>query len=705
MYPDSVAIVGASGDPTKRGYRAIQCLQQDGYAGRIYPVNPRASEILGVQCYRDIESLPETPPLALLCTAAATIPEQLARCGRKGVKGAVVLANGFAEVGPEGTRLEREARAAAAATGIRIVGPNTSGVFNTHARCNLVGFPRLRRGGIGLISQSGNVAVSLVAEAEAHDHLGFSSYVGVGNQADLRFDEYLRFLGDDENTRVAVVYAEGFKDGGRMLEAIRDVARRKPVVIFKAGRTPEGRRAALSHTGALAGDYGLSRDVLVQAGAVVVPYSDQILSIADALARLPAPAGRRIAVLADGGGHATIAADALAELGVPLAVLDAGTRDRLAALLPPSAALGNPIDVAGGTDASPGVLADCAEALLADDGVDALLVVGMFGGYHLRFADALKAAETDTAARLARLLSARGKPIVLHSAYGDHDSEPLDGLRACGIPVLRSLELAAHCTAALVRHGEVRRRPAHAPAARTAPSDAAATIVANVRADGRCNLLEPEARQMLAAWGVPISRGLWVRPDEALTPIAAGLGEGPFAMKLVSRDILHKSEAGGVMLDLDDAGALEAARRTILESARAHRPEAKLDGVLVVPMAPRGVELIIGVVRDPQYGPVLMFGMGGTMVEVINAVEFRSIPLAPADAASMLDSTRVMPFLDGFRGAPAVDRAALIDLILRISAASLAHPEIAEIDLNPVVGYARGYRILDARIVLHPRET
>jgi len=463
FYPRSIAIVGASRDPTKRGFRSIQKLIEDGFAGEIYPVNPKESEILGRAAYPTLAAIPGPVDLALVCTPAKTLPEVIAQCGTKGVKGAVVLAGGFAEAGPEGRALQERMVTEARRYGVRIVGPNTSGIFNTHARSNIVGFSHLKAGGIALLSQSGNMALSLVTEAQANGQVGLSTYIGIGNESDVRFHEYLEFLRDDENTNVVIAYVEGMKDGQRFVETLRRVAREKPVVIYKSGRTTAGRSSAQSHTGALAGDYAVSEGVLRQAGAILARKSDEILSLAEALSLLPPMASQRVAVLADGGGHATIAADALTEQGMQLATLTEASREALKTLLPPSATINNPVDVAGGTDSNPAVFADCARILLSDPNVDALLVTGLFGGYGVRFAHSLTEIEIETSKRIAALREELGKPILVHSLYGslyaDLRPKPLALIRELGIPVYDSLELAVRCIQALAEFGEARRRP------------------------------------------------------------------------------------------------------------------------------------------------------------------------------------------------------------------------------------------------------
>ncbi|MCB1861583.1 MAG: CoA-binding protein, partial [Gammaproteobacteria bacterium] len=567
LNPNSVAIIGASKDPTKRGFRAIQTLLQEKFAGAIFPINPKESEILGLPCHPDLASVPQEIDLALICTPARTLPAMVKACGEKGVKGAVVLAGGFSEAGEEGTRLEQEMVAAARQFGVRLVGPNTSGMFNTHKACNLVGFSNLEAGGIGILSQSGNMALSLVTEGQINGHMGFSTYIGVGNEADLQFSEYLDYFGDDEQTKVVIAYVEGLKNGHAFLESARRVCRIKPVVLYKSGRTEVGQSAAKSHTGALAGSYGVARGALQQAGVTVVSQSDQILSVAEALALLPPPPSKRIAILADGGGHATIAADALTEQGMTLPRLSQQTRERLAAILPPAAALANPVDVAGGTDANPEVFADCAEAILADPSVDALLIVGLFGGYAIRFSETLGPIESHTASRLGGMIERFGKPIMLQSLYAPMRTESLVTLRAAGVPVHESVERAVRCLVSLAEYGAARARiAAEQPAAAPAANTTASTVVSAARSEGRNSLLEHEAQALLKSYAITLPPSVLVSSPAELGQARDQLGEVPLAMKVVSRDILHKSDAGAVKLNIVGESEMSQAYAAIVKS-------------------------------------------------------------------------------------------------------------------------------------------
>jgi acetyltransferase len=704
LSPASIAIVGASRDPHKRGFRSIQKLLEDGYAGTILPVNPKETEILGLTCYPDLSACPVAADLALICTPAKTVPQVLAQCGRVGIKGAVVLAGGFGETGAAGRQMESELVNAAKSANVRVIGPNTSGIFNTHCACNLVGFPDLKPGHIGLLSQSGNMALALVTEAQAGGQVGLSTYVGVGNESDLQFHEYLDYFEQDPHTRVVIAYIEGLRNGRAFLSALDRVGRQKPVVVYKSGRSNAGKRSALSHTGALAGDFAVSAGVLAQAGAILVRRSDDILPVAETLSLLVPPRSRRVAVLADGGGHATITTDNLVEQGLELAHLEQKTHDALAAILPASASLANPVDVAGGTDADPAVFAACARILLEDANVDSLLITGLYGGYAQRFSETLRDVEIATSHAVADLCASLGKPVLVHSLYacltGPARPAALDVLRQKGIPVLGSVERTVRCLAALADFGEVRARPLQR-AASAAPLPAIQALIGGVRADGRTLVLEHEGRAMLSAVGIAMPPVyLAGTGDQALAAFHALAS--PVAMKVVSPDVVHKTEAGGVRLGIRDDASVERAFGAILSSARQKVPGADIRGVLVTPMvdAPGGMEVVVGVVRDPSYGPVLMFGLGGILVEVLHDVVFRALPITEQDAYSMMDGIQSHAVLKGVRGSAAVDRGALARLMLGVSRLCTAHPEIAELDLNPVLAAPGGIHVLDVRIVL-----
>ena len=697
----SVAVVGASRVETKRGYQAIRTLREEGYEGEIYPVNPKEERLLGLTCYPSVSVIPDPVDLALITTPARTVPAILADCGEKGVAGAVLIAGGFGETGEPGLELQQQVVEVARQHGIRLIGPNTSGMMNVHSHLNLVGLKDVPAGDIALISQSGNMALSLITEASVKTRKGFSYYVGVGNEADLLFHEYLEFFRDDERTRAILMYVEGMKDGRAFLQSAYSTTRVKPVILLKSGRSETGRSSAGSHTGALAGMSEVSRSALERAGIVVIKSSDELMPVTEALSSLPPIRNNNVAILADGGGHATIAADVLTDLGVTVKPLSNKTRARLEEVLPEAASVVNPVDVAGGTDANPALFADCARILLEDHQVGGLLLVGLFGGYGIRFAEELAVGEEDAAHQMGKMVRQYEKPIVVHSLYKFARPHAIDLLRHYTIPVNDSLEVACKCIGALSWYGKYLRsyeaRTNFVLRWRAKAAERCDEIIAEARAEGRSALLEHEARELLAAHGVPV--GAATLATTAAQAVEASAGQ-EVAMKIVSPQILHKSDAGGVRLGVSGERNVRTAFREIVDSAGAYDPDADIRGVLVSPMAEPGLEVIVGTKFDEQFGPVILFGIGGVLVEVLEDVAFRVLPISPRSARKMIDDIRSVKLLDGFRGQPSADRKAIQRLLLAISEVVEAYPAIRSMDLNPVIVHEDGLTVVDARILL-----
>lgn len=699
FYPRTVAIIGASADSTKRGYRAITALTSAGYTGEIIPINPKESSILGFKCYPTLADVPRAIDLAVVCTAAKTVPGIIDKCGQKGVKGAVLLAGGFSEASEAGRLIEDEAVAMARRHGVRLVGPNTNGIFSARVGCNTIGGYDMPRGPIAILSNSANVMGSVINEAQFYGQTGFSTTLSVGNQADIQFHEYLECFGDDPDTKAIISYVEGFKSGPAYLKVAREVSKVKPIVMYAVGRTAEGKRAAKSHSGSLAGDYAVTRGLLRQAGVAVVTQSDHLLPVAEALSLFPPMRGRRVAVLSEGGGPITIACEALAERGMQLAELSAETQARIHAIVPNASAIANPVDAGGGTEPRVEYYGLISLAILEDPNIDALLLVGFFGGYAPRFGASVAAAENQVCVDLAAMMRQHGKPVMVQSRAALFKTEALDILRKNGVPFQRHIEVAVQCLACAADYHAARKRLLESgPPAAAAQSPEAAAIIKAPGRDKR-DLLEPEALALLAAHGIAtLPHVVMTGADDAARAVTS-LGQGPFAVKVVSQDVLHKSDAGGVALNVSGADGLKKAYLDIRRNVCAAHPHANITGMLVTPMAARGTEVIIGVTHDAQYGPVILFGLGGVFVEVIRDVAFRALPLTPADAREMITELRYQAMLDGARGMPPVDRRKLAQLLLAVSELAGAHPEIVEIDLNPVIAHDQGYAIVDARMV------
>ncbi|RLM88671.1 hypothetical protein D3D02_11160 [Halobellus sp. Atlit-38R] len=699
MNPRAVAIVGASTDETKRGYQAIEMLQEGGYEGEIYPVNPTADEIRGLEVYKTVSEIPGSVDLALIVTPARIVPEVLEDCAETDLAGAVVVAVGFGESGEAGEELEREIVSLANEQGIRLIGPNTSGMINVHQDLNLVGTDIVPEGGLALLCQSGNMAISLFTEAATRNKVGYSHYVGVGNEADLKFHEYLPYLDSDPETDAVVCYIEGMSDGRAFLQAAREVTPEMPIITLKSGRSDAGKRSASSHTGSLAGDSAVADAVFEQAGVVSVRRSDELLAVSNSLASLPAPSGSNIGILADGGGHATLAADALTERGLAVPQLSAETQDELQEVLPDAASVVNPVDVAGGTDDDQRVFYQCAEAIISDPNVDAVLLSGLFGGYGVRFAERYTAVESRVAEDLVNLVEASNTPVLVQSAYEGFDTKPHEILREGGIPVVESIDAAAASLDALATYGN--HRAAHDIKSDLALPDKLRGPTRNLASTAidTTQLSEVTAKQALFSHSLPVTPFEVARtPSAAVT--AANQFDGPVAMKIISPDIVHKSDAGGVALDVAGDGPVQSTFREIVDAATAYSPDATVEGVLVSPMRDAGVELIVGIVRDKQFGPVLMVGLGGIFVEILEDVTFRALPVTEYDARQMLNDIDAQALLDGARGKPPADRDAIVEFLCDVSNFVIDHPDVVSLDLNPVFAGPDGVEIVDAALTV-----
>ena len=717
--PRSIAVVGASSNPTKRGHQILRALGDSGYQGRVYAVSPRGGRLLGHAVHASVEELPESVDLAVICTPAATVPDLVRACGERGVAGAVVLAVGFGESGAAGAELEARLRRSARDGGVRVIGPNTSGLLNLPMGVNLIGARGVRPGGIALLVQSGNIALDLMTQVTEGSRLGISICCGLGNEADVGFGEVLAFLGDHADTEVIIAHIEGCKDPRSLLRAAASVTRRKPVVVIKSGRTAAGAHAALSHTGAIAGPYDRLRAGFAQAGVVEVRRTDELLPVAAALASQSCgPPGTGVAILSDGGGQSTLAVDTLHEWGVPLATLSPETSAALRSCLGPAAAVRTPVDVAGAADADPGVFARALDFIAADPSVGAVLVVGLFGGYGIRFSKALADVEAEAARSMAALMRERDKGLVVHSQYASHSSGALDAFREAHVPVIGSLEVACRAVAELRRRGErlvARRRiesgtpgtVADPDRPRGAGGESCAKphpVIRAVRNEDRITLTETESRELLAASGLGFERLDVAHSADEAAAAAERIG-GPVAVKLLSRHITHKSDANGVFLDVTGGDQARAAFERIAANARAHARSHALPhdecSATVSPMFASPVaELLVGAYRDLQLGPVLTVGAGGIWVEVLRDVAHRVLPVGAGEIEAALDELKVKALLTGARGRQAVRLDPIVDAAGAVADCVMRWPDIAEVEVNPLFVYPERVVPVDARVVL-----
>ena len=692
--PSGVAIVGASRDQNKLGFGVVKNLHDCGYQGGIYPVNPRGGEILGYICYPSVLDVPDPVELAVLIVPVAATPGVMEACGKRGIRAAIVVSGGFRESGPEGARIEAEVASVARRYGMRLMGPNCIGVIDTTTPLDTSFVAMPQPGNIGFFSQSGAICGGLINWTRGR-RIGFSRFVSLGNQADVNETDILEFLADDTHTRVLAAYLEGVSDGVRFTAAARRVSASKPIVVLKVGGTSDGTRAVSSHTGALAGSEQAYQAAFGQAGIIRAGTVEELLDWCHALSCQPLPTGDGMAVLTNAGGPGVLAVDALQRAGLHLASLEASTLGALQTRFPPECALHNPVDLLAAADAAG--YADALGLLLADKNVSGVVVLHV---PHV-LVDAPRVLEA-----IGRTAQAQAKPVVA-SLFGDYAGTPeLETLFRHSVPHFPSPERASSALGALRRYGRWRQQPAAASEdVLTVDREAAAAVINEVRLAGRLSLTESEARSLLAAYGIPVLPSEMAATADEAVAAAERIGF-PVVLKIASPDILHKTDAGGVALNLTDAWEVRRAFRGITSKARKAFPGAAIWGVQVQRMVLGGQETIVGATRDPQFGHLLMFGLGGIFVEVLGDVSFRVAPVSRTDATEMMQETRAFRLLQGVRGQPAADTDAIASCLLRVSRLVTDFPEIEELDINPLTvrSAEEGAMVLDARVILRATE-
>lgn len=698
LNPQSVAVIGASTRLHTVGGRRWRSLVEAGFPGPLYPIHPTAGEILGRKAYRSIHDVPGPVDLAVILVRPSLVPEIFQDCAALKIPAVVVITAGFGETGLEGKRIEQNLVRIVREGGGRMIGPNCAGLFSASGRVNVLGW-RPPPGPIALISQSGNMALTF-AQFAREKGLGFSQLITVGNAADLRIPECLEFLLTDDETKVILIYLEGFQpmEGRELYQLVRSRGSRKPIIVFKPGQTETGRRAALSHTGVLAGEDRVIGAALRQCGVLRVAESEEAWDAALALATLPPLRVDTVAIISDGGGHATIVADTADRIGLRVPALSEATQQALAKILPARSAVTNPVDFAGLAEEEPEVVPRALEVCLADPQLGGAIVAGHFGGYFKIATEELGQRERTAAREFVEVVRRHTKPVIVHTIYGRERLPALEDLREAAIPVYGSLEASARAMASLWHWTRISQSHSTPLAGRSRPDPARVAVVLERASHGPPRLLlEPEARELLGLYGVPVQPFCVTDTSEETVKAASDFG-GPVVLKLVASGIVHKSEIGGVLVNVSGSEAARAGHRTLLERAR--RIQAENPRVLVTPMITGGIEIVIGAFRDPQFGPVVMFGLGGIVVEALNDVAFRLAPVGETDAREMIGEIRGKRLLEGLRGRPPADLGAAVDLLIRVSELVVDRPEVAELDLNPVFLLPRGAAIVDVRFVL-----
>lgn len=688
----SVAVVGASRDTTKAGHHVFKLLLDEGYTGKLYPVHPTEKEVLGRPCFPSLTDIPEPVELIIIAVSAAAAIKVMEDAAKRGdVKGAIVLSAGFAETAtPEGVEAQRRLLAAAKSAGIRVFGPNCIGVINPAIKLSTGFAPgvKLIPGNVGYITQSGAFGGALLMFAGEHPQpLGFAKFGHVGNMCDVSNIELLEYFGNDPGIDVIAMYLEGVRDGREFMRVAAQVSERKPIIAIKVGRSELGARAALSHTGSIAGSDKVYDAALKQAGVVRVDTVEDLTDGIKALSVFKPVRDNRVCILTEAGGAGIVTTDAISQSSsLRLAPMRDETRLALEAALPPMAMVCKPNGYVDMTAAvSPAQQADALRLVLADPNVDMCILIGL----PPIFRNALEVAQA-----VVPVAKEFAKPVAVCFMRGAPMEEARKYFEENGVATFDTPERAVSALESLARASL--RKPQVLP---EASPNGGHPLLSAARANGR-NLLEPEALALLGDSGVPVLPSRLVHSREEAAAVVREWG-CPIVLKVVSPQVIHKSDVGGVRVNLRAPEAAAEAYDAIVESVKAHVPEAELRGVLALPMAEEGVEVIVGVVQDPQFGPTVMFGLGGTLVEVFKDVSFRVAPFDRATALEMIRETRVWTLLQGVRGEKPKDVEALADLLVRVAELAVTYPEIREIDLNPVRAYERGVKVLDARVMLN----
>jgi len=698
LEPRSIAVVGASQRLGSFGHYLYTNLRNSGFRGVLYPVNPNHHHIETVPTVADLAHLPEPVDLAILLVPAPLVA-QVARQGVEAgtVRSLMVLSGGFRESGPQGAKYEDELQHIAQAAGVPLVGPNCVGITNTDPAVRMHGMfadrPMPQHGRVAFVSQSGALCLAILDAARSRG-IGFSKFISIGNKADVNELDMLNYLASDPETGVILMYIEELSFGRRFIEVAREITvqRRKPIFALKSGRSPQGARAARSHTGSLAGSDAAYDAILGQSGIHRVETIDELFDYATGFEQQPLLAGPRIAVVTNSGGPGIIATDALFSSGLQMAEFSDETRAQLREFLPPHATISNPCDLTG--DATEELFQKTLQAVLDDANVDGAIVIltPVSPGADGRIAEA-----TAGVARAS-------EKTTFFCFLGVSDfTEGLKVLRREGLPHFPFPENAVRALAHMPRYREV----IELTEGKEVPTfdvdrDAVAGLIGSYLEGAERRLLtQHEAQEIFAAYGMPVLQNRLARSAAEAAEAFDEL-RGPVAMKMMSRDVIHKSDVGGVILGVESSDGAIAAFEKIQEAVKGHLPEARIDGVLLEEMAGEGIEVIIGGSRDEKFGPLIMFGMGGRMVEVWKDVNFRLAPMWRVSAERMIRQIRGYPLLQGVRGAPPSDVKAAEDCILRLAQMMSDHPEIQEFDINPLILYAHGEgaAVADGRMVL-----
>ncbi len=690
--PHSIAIVGASRKEGSLGRVFFDSLLKYHYSGKVYPVNPKAPDIDGVPCFASVGELPEVPDVAVILVRKDLAIEAVKECGEQGIKNIIMITAGFREVGGEGIKREKQLMKVVRRYDMKMIGPNCMGIINTHPAVSMnASFSPTEPyvGNVAFVSQSGALGVAVLEMCKAL-RLGFSIFVSEGNKADLADSDFLEYLENHEETTVVTLYQESIEEAERFRKIAASLSRRKPVIAVKAGRSQSGAKAASSHTGALASSDLATEALFKQCGILRAESIEELFELSLAFSNQPIPSGSRLAVITNAGGPAILATDAIERNGLQMASLSAKTRGSLRGFLPEEAAVHNPVDMIA--SANEQTYRDTLKVVMKDDGVDAILII-------------IVRPPVNTTPRMIaegfKELLAQGsqKPLFVVLMAQHDESCGLEIFQELKLPVYAYPESAARSIATMIKYKEWKSKPAGKVRKFKVDKGSLLQIFEAAAADRREYLRTSEIQAILGAYEFPLPFSRIVQSKEEAVEIFRSLGK-PLVLKVESDDIIHKSDIGGVRVNLNSPEAIGQAFDEIMANSLRVTGGERIVGVLVQEMISGGREVALGMNRDPNYGPMIMFGMGGIFIEVFKDVSFRIAPLTDRDATEMVREIRGYPVLEGIRGEKAVDFDLLTDTIQRVSQLALDWPQIIEMDLNPFVisPQSENCKIVDARI-------
>ncbi len=689
--PKSIAVIGASREPRKVGHRVFRNLVESKFQGSLYPINPKADMLLGFKCYKSVKDVPGDVDLAVIVVPANIVPVVIEECGEKGVKGIVIISAGFSETGREGARLEREIVDICRRYDMRMQGPNCLGIISVQNHVNASFAPAIPQpGNIAFVSQSGALGSTILNWA-IRNEIGFTKFISLGNEADLNATDFLEALLEDEETRVIGLYIEGVKEGERFIKVAKKVTGKKPIIALKAGTTDAGIRAVSSHTGSLAGSDTAFSAAFRKAGIIRVNTLEELFNLVLVFGSQPIPKGKGVLIVTNGGGPGILAADACEKMGLDLPLLEYEVREELRRLMPPHASLNNPLDVLGDADENRYRLA--LEAGLKSGRVDGIIVI--------LTPQAVTPCD-EIAKTVAEIRKISNKPIIASFMGLGGGSVALRTLKKNNVPNYEFPEAAAFAFKSLCDYKLILSSPLEEVIPRIKIDEKKIReIIDNARSKNRLSLTIDEAIEVAKAAGIPTPKAAIARSRREVGKLADGIGY-PVVMKIVSPDILHKTDIGGVILNVKNRSEAEKNYEILVRRARLTMPDAKITGVLIQRMVPVGKEVIVGAIRDRQFGPLIMFGLGGIYVNFLRDVSYRLCPLTKAEAAEMIEETRAYILLRGVRGELPSDIDSIIDVMLKISQVMISFKEISEMEINPLFVYESGEGSLgvDIRITI-----